>query len=339
MGGEEMAGGSATAVYTAIGANSIVAVAKFIAFSLTGSGAMLSEGIHSVADVANQCLLGLGLSRSKRPADDDRPYGYDKERFVWALISAVGIFFLGCGVTLYHGIHSIIAGSEMHSSAIALGVLAFSFVIEGLSLLVAIRALQGEARKHDLDLMAYVQSGSDPTGTAVLLEDGAAVLGVTIAAACIGLGSVTGQPWWDGVGSILISLLLGWVAIWLINQNRDALVGRSVPLEKRAEVLEVLASDPVVQAVDDVKASMVGDNAFRFKAEVDFDGREIARRCLADKDIPALTEQAKTPEAMREILEEFGEEVVTALAEEVDRLEKRIREAVPGAQHLDIEAD
>jgi zinc transporter 9 len=334
-----MAGGSTTAVYTAIGANSIVAVAKFIAFGMTGSGAMLSEGIHSVADVANQCLLGLGLSRSKRPADEARPYGYDQERFVWALISAVGIFFLGCGVTVYHGIHSILEGTEIHASTIALGVLAFSFVIEGLSLVIAARAIQHEAQKQNLSLMAYVKGGSDPTGAAILLEDSAAVLGVLVAAACIGLGIATGNPWWDGVGSILIGVLLGWVAIWLIKQNHSALVGRAVPEHQRNQVLDVLSADPVVDRIDDIKTTMVGNNAFRFKAEIDFNGSEIARRWIAKQDLASLSKRANTPEQLETMLEEFGEEMVTALAMEIDRLERLVRQAVPSAQHLDIESD
>ena len=334
-----MAGGSATAVYTAIGANSIVAVAKLTAFAMTGSGAMLSEGIHSIADVANQCLLALGLSRSKRPADVDHPYGYDQERFVWALISAVGIFFLGCGVTVYHGVHSLLEGAEMHSSSIALGVLGFSFVIEGMSLLVAIRALQKEARARGLGLMEYVRGGSDPTGAAILLEDGAAVLGVVIAAACIGLGIVTGHSWWDGVGSILIGLLLGWVAIWLINKNRMALVGRGVPEEQRQQVMQILSNDPVVEHVADVKATMVGDASFRFKAEIDFDGAEITRRWLETHDAEALLAQLQSPEDLERLLQELGEDLVTALGDEIDRLEAQIQEFVPSAQHVDIEAD
>jgi zinc transporter 9 len=334
-----MAGGSATAVYTAIGANSIVAVAKFTAFGMTGSGAMLSEGIHSVADVANQCLLALGLSRSKRPADEARPYGYDQERFVWALISAVGIFFLGCGVTLYHGIHSLIEGAEMHSSGIALGVLGFSFVIEGLSLLVATRAIQKEAHSRGMGLMDYVRGGSNPTGAAILLEDGAAVLGVVIAAVCIGIGEATGQPWWDGVGSIAIGLLLGWVAIWLINKNRIALVGRAVPGEQRDRVLEILSNDPIVDHVADVKTTMVGDSAFRFKAEIDFNGAEIARRWLETHDAAQLLEDLDSPEALQALLETLGEELLTALGDEIDRLEGRIQALVPSAQHVDIEAD
>ena len=334
-----MAGGSKTAVYCAIGANSIVAIAKFGAFAFTGSGAMLSEGIHSVADVGNQCLLALGLARSHRPADDSRPYGYDQERFVWALISAVGIFFLGCGVTVYHGIHSLMAGHEMQETSIALWVLAFSFVIEGASLGVAVHALRGEARSQGLTLMAYARSGKDPTGTAILLEDGAAVFGVMLAALCICLGIWTGQPWWDGVGSILIGLLLGWVAIWLINKNREALVGRGVSTETRSKVIKVLESDPVVDEVADIKATMVGKKAFRFKAEIEFNGSEITRRWLQSQDIDSLAKRAAEPGEFENVMTEMGDAIVDALGDEIDRIEQKIQAAVPAAQHGDIEAD
>ena len=334
-----MAGGSTTAVYTAIGANSIVAVAKFTAFAMTGSGAMLSEGIHSVADVSNQCLLALGLARSKRPATEEHPYGFGREQFVWALISAVGIFFLGCGVTLYHGVHSLMEGAEMHSTGIALGVLAFSFVIEGACLMIAIHALRKEAKRKNMTLLPYIRGGGDPMGAAVLLEDGAAVLGVVIAAACIGLGEYTGYHGWDGIGSILIGLLLGWVAIWLINQNRTSLVGRAVPAEQRSRVIEVLSNDPVVENITDVKATMVDGTGFRFKAEIDFDGRLIARQWIAERDLPSLVKKAETEKGLYTLLEEFGEDVLSSLGNEINRLENEIREKEPAAKHVDIETD
>jgi zinc transporter 9 len=334
-----VSGDSTKAVYTAIGANSVVAVAKLGAFGMTGSGAMLSEGIHSVADVANQCLLALGLSRSRRSADDDHPYGYDKERFVWALISAVGIFFIGCGVTIYHGIHSILENTKIENADLALWVLAFSFLIEGASLIVAIRSIQAQAQARNQGFSEFVAAGTDPAGAAILLEDGAAVLGVLIAAACVGLGIVTGQAWWDGVGSILIGLLLGWVALWLINRNRQALVGQGVSLRERNQVIDLLVNDPVVDDVQDVKTTMVGHGTFRFKAEIDFDGAEIARRWLEQNASAELSQLAADSDQFRELLIAFGDELMGALGEEIDRLEEQIKASVPSAQHVDIEAD
>ncbi len=334
-----MAGGSSRAVYTAIGGNTLVMVAKFVAFALTGSGAMLSEGIHSLADVGNQCLLALGIRTSARTADEAHPYGYAREQFIWALISAVGIFFLGCGVTVYHGVHSLLHPEPLENLGVAMGVLIFSALVEGGTLLIAARSVYTQARHSGMGLRQYVLRGPDPMGVAVLLEDGAAVTGVLLAMAAIGLAQITGDPVWDGIASIAIGLLLGAVAIFLIYKNRKNLLIPSAPPEARAKAVAVLESDPIVESVTDIKATVIGADSLRFKAEVTFDGRAVARRHLEGQDLEAVLARIHSPEDLYAYLMRFGDELLDALGDEIDRLEGKVQSAVPKVRHVDLEAD
>jgi solute carrier family 30 (zinc transporter), member 9 len=337
-----MASGSAKAVYAAIGANSVITVTKLSAFAFTGSGAMLSEGIHSFADVMNQTLLALGIQKAKKGPDEDHPYGYGRDSFIWALISAVGIFFLGCGFTLYHGVHSLLhpEGVAINDIHIALGVLLFSFVLEGWTLLIAYKAVRKAADDMSMSFSDYTKNGPDPMGVAVLLEDSAAVLGVLIAASCIGLFILTGNPVWDAVGALLISVLLGAVAIFLVVRNRKALLGQNVHIEMQKKVLNVLEAEPSVDAIHDVKATVLGADSFRFKAEIDFDGTAVAKGWLAGQDTAELFKRASSDAAsFEQFLVEYGEHICNALGDEIDRIEAHIKEHVPGAVHVDLEAD
>ncbi len=333
-----MAGGSTKAVYAAIGGNSVVMVAKFGAFLATGSGAMLSEGIHSFADVSNQTLLAIGIKKSERAADEDHPYGFARDQFIWALISAVGIFFLGCGVTLYHGVHALMHPEPLTNTETALGVLLFSFVVESWTLWVAWKAVSEAAKSANMSMRQYMVDGPDPMGVSVLLEDGAAVLGVMIAAAALGLALWTGNPVWDAVASITIGLLLGAIAIFLIYKNRQLLLGQSVSTERQQRLVDELTNDPVVENVSDVKATLIGSDVARFKAEIDFDGRAIARRHLDGLDLDSLFDQVKTRADLERILVEYGEHMVEALGDEVDRIEARLQAIDPGLQHVDLES-
>lgn len=337
-----MASGSAKAVYAAIGANSIITVTKLGAFFFTGSGAMLSEGIHSAADVMNQTLLALGIKKSQKEATEDLPYGYGRDAFVWALISAVGIFFLGCGFTLYHGVHSLLhpESVQLNDIQIAVGVLIFSFVLELWTLWVAYKAVKSSADELNLTFGEYLKEGPDPMAVAVLLEDAAAVTGVMLAGASIGLFIVTGNPIWDAIGSIIISILLGTIAIFLMVKNRKALLGQTVTSSMSDGVIAVLQSDDAVESVHDVKATIMGAASFRFKAEIDFDGRTIAKRWLEKQDVTEIYGQAtKDQAAFENFIESLGEEICETLGDEIDRIEAKIQAAVPAAKHVDLESD
>ncbi|CAA0829543.1 60S ribosomal protein L7-4 [Striga hermonthica] len=254
---------------------------------------MLAEVVHSVADFANQALLAYGLSSSRRAPDALHPYGYSKERFVWSLISAVGIFCFGSGATIVHGIQNLWTSQPPEHIEYAALVIGGSFIIEGASLIVAIHAVRKGAAAEGMKVRDYVWRGHDPTSVAVMTEDGAAVTGLAIAGASLVAVNTTGNAIYNPIGSIIVGNLLGMVAIFLIQRNRHALIGRAIDNHDMERVLRFLKNDPVVDAVYDCKSEVIGPGFFRFKAEI-------------------------------------GEEVVTALGSEVDRLEKEIQEIVPG---------
>ncbi|PIM97936.1 Mitochondrial Fe2+ transporter MMT1 [Handroanthus impetiginosus] len=332
------------AVTTALWCNFLVFSLKFGVWLYTSSHVMLAEVVHSVADFANQALLAYGLSSSRRAPDALHPYGYSKERFVWSLISAVGIFCLGSGATIVHGVQNLWTSQPPEHIEYAALVLGGSFVIEGVSLVVAINAVRKGAAAEGMKVKDYVWRGHDPTAVAVMTEDGAAVTGLAIAGASLVAVNTTGNAIYDPVGSIIVGNLLGMVAIFLIQRNRHALIGRAIDNHDMERVLQFLKNDPVVDAVYDCKSEVIGPGFFRFKAEIDFNGVVLVQNYLKRTGREEWAKQfreaarEKDDSALLKIMSNYGEEVVTALGSEVDRLEKEIQEIVPGIRHVDIEA-
>ncbi|KAF7814666.1 metal tolerance protein C4 [Senna tora] len=280
---------------------SCILLTAFGVWLASSSHVIFAEVVHSVADFANQALLAYGLSSSRRAPDAIHPYGYSKERFVWSLISAVGIFCLGSGATVVHGFQNLWTAQPPDNMKFAALVIGGSFVIEGASLLVAIKAVKEGAAAEGMKVREYIWRGHDPTSVAVMTEDGAAVTGLVIAGASLVAVNATGNAIYDPIGSIIVGNLLGMVAIFLIQRNRHALLGRAMDDHDMEKVLHFLKNDPVVDALYDCKSEVIGPGFFRFKAEI-------------------------------------GTEIVTALGSEVDRLEKEIQDLVPGIRHVDIEA-
>ena len=330
-----MAAGSKLAVGSAIVGNTFVMIAKFIAFGVTGSGAMLSEGVHSLADTLNQILLMVGVVRSERTPDEKRPYGYGKEQYVWALMSAVGIFFLGCGVTLYHGISGFLHPHKLGSLNWAIGVLIVSFIVEALILYVAVKAVQKEA--GDRPFFEYLKKESDPATAAVLLEDAVACIGILLALGGIFLAQTTGDPRWDAVASISIGLLLGFVAIWLIQRNHTLLVGEAVPARVEEEVKAILNANPTVEEVTEFKGHMVDLKTYDIMANIEFKGEVFAEQ-LSDQ-LHEAYDNIETFEDFQAFASQFADDVVEALGDEIDKLEAEIREKFPQAKHVDIETN
>lgn len=332
------------AVTTALWCNFLVFSLKFGVWLSTSSHVILAEVVHSVADFANQALLAYGLSSSRRAPDALHPYGYSKERFVWSLISAVGIFCLGSGATIVHGVQNLWTSQPPEHIEYAALVIGGSFIIEGASLLVAIHAVRKGAAAEGMKVRDYVWRGHDPTSVAVMTEDGAAVTGLAIAAASLVAVNTTGNAIYDPIGSIVVGNLLGMVAIFLIQRNRHALIGRAIDDNDMEKVLHFLKNDPVVDAVYDCKSEVIGPGFFRFKAEIDFNGVVLVQNYLnrtgRGEWAKEFREAAKQEDdsSLLKIMSNYGEEVVTALGSEVDRLEKEIQEIVPGIRHVDIEA-
>ncbi|MCD7470986.1 Metal tolerance protein C4 [Datura stramonium] len=332
------------AVTTALWCNFLVFSLKFGVWFVSSSHVMLAEVVHSVADFANQALLAYGLSSSRRAPDAIHPYGYSKERFVWSLISAVGIFCLGCGATIVHGVQNLWTSEQPTNIGYAALVIGGSFIIEGISLVVAIQAVRKGAAAEGMTVRDYIWRGHDPTAVAVMTEDGAAVTGLAIAAASLVAVNATGNPIYDPIGSIIVGNLLGMVAVFLIQRNRHALIGRAIDDNDMDRVLQFLKNDPVVDSIYDCKSEVIGPGFFRFKAEIDFNGVVLVQNYLERagreewaKQFREASEE-KDDAALLKLMSSYGEEVVTALGSEVDRLEKEIQEIVPGIRHVDIEA-
>jgi zinc transporter 9 len=330
-----VAGSSKSAVAGALIGNGFLTLVKFAAFAVSGSGAIFSEAIHSFADTANQGLLFLGIRRSERPADALFHYGYGADRYLYSLLSAVGIFVLGCGVTVYHGVHDLMDPPQLEVNWIPFAVLVLSFVVEGYVLAAAARVVWKQ--KGDKSLLQYLRTTTDPTVAAVLLEDAVACVGVLIALAGIGLAKLTGNAVFDALGAIAIGLMLGLVAVWLGIRNRTLLLGPAIPADKHEEMVEFLKAHPAVQRVRQVRSRIVGADNFRLQAQIDFDGRYLGKKLASlvhDRHEGLSEDQAREAFAA-----DFGEQLLDALALEVDRIESELLEKFPRLKYVDLEAD
>jgi zinc transporter 9 len=330
---------STRAVAIALIVDFAIGAAKAVAFLLTGSTAIMAEVLHSAADITNQLLLVVGITRSRRKPDRDYPYGFGRSRYIWALLSAAGVLFVGSGVSVIRGAQQLWAPEPLEHLGWGFAILLASLTAESVSLAFGLSAVRSSARATDQSVWQYLGSGPDPMGVAVVLEDASAVVGVAMALGGIGLAQVTGNAAWDGAGSIAIGVLLGITAVFLINRNRRFLLGLAPPSKAVERMVAVLEGDPVIVRIRDVKVSQLGAEEVRFKAEVTFDGRELARRLLAAKDLDATWSALDGPQALELLLIEFGAEVTDAIGDEVDRIEERLTKAAPEARHVDLEPD
>nr|WP_189081138.1 cation diffusion facilitator family transporter [Mangrovihabitans endophyticus] len=252
-------------------ANLVIAAAKLVAGLLSGSAAMLSEAAHSIADTVTEVFLYVALRRGNKPADEEHPFGYGKESFVWAFIAALFTFIGGAGFSIYHGVTTIIKGEDSGEYWLSYVVLAVAFVAEGTSFLRARRQVAGESARWGVSQLRFLRVTSDTTVKAVYFEDSAALIGVLLAAAGLGLAQVTGSEVWDGVASIAIGALLLVVAGILAHSNISLLVGRAVPRRMHRQIADELAGLDVVTAVPTLLTMQLGPGDVLVAAKVDFD--------------------------------------------------------------------
>lgn len=270
---------STLTVFVAFGANLAVAVAKTVAAAVSGSASMTAEAAHSWADTGNQALLIVANRRSSRPPDAERPLGYGREAYVWSLLAAVGLFVVGGSLSVWRGISELLHGeSGAENYLIAYIVLGIAFVLESSSLLQALRQLRSEASQYDRDLLAHVLETSDPTSRAVFAEDSAALIGIVLAVLGIGLHQLTGQAVWDAIGSILVGILLGVVAVVLIDRNRRFLVGEPASPQLREAAIARLQELPEVATVRFIRLVFVGPKQLFLVASVDLVGDAVESR-------------------------------------------------------------
>ncbi|XP_023246818.1 zinc transporter 9 isoform X2 [Copidosoma floridanum] len=337
---EGLLGRSGKVVMTAVVINGGNFIFKLLAWIYTGSHSMFSECIHSAADTCNQLILAYGIHKSVQTPDPDHPYGYSNMKYVSSLISGVGIFCVGTGLSVYHGINGILFPNPVESFYWAYIILAGSLVSEGATLLVAINSIKKGAIEKRKSFREYVMTGHDPSVNVVLMEDFAAVLGVLCAGTCMGLTSYLGNPIFDAIGSLLVGGLLGGVASFIIYTNVAALVGQSIPQENLDKMNSELESDVMVRAIHDVKGIDMGNSLVRYKAELDFDGRELTRCYLDKHDLNAMLEEVQKMQNIDELesfLLKHGENIVDMLGGEIDRIELKLKKKFPEIRHCDLE--
>jgi len=259
---------SKVAIYGAIGANVAIAATKFVVAGITGSSAMLSEGIHSAVDTFNGVLLLVGIRLSQRPATPEHPFGHGKELYFWSLIVAVLIFGLGGGVSFYEGIQHIRKPEPMRDPTWNYVVLALAFVFEGTSFLIALRQFRAQAR--GVPFWRALGQSKDPTTYTVLAEDSAARIGLAVAALGIYLSHRFGMPELDGAASVVIGLLLAGVAVLLIGQARGLLIGEGIRPETARAIRSLAMEQPSVSDVGHVLSMYIGPDEVLAIVDVNF---------------------------------------------------------------------
>jgi cation diffusion facilitator family transporter len=286
----------------AIAGNVAIAATKFVAAAVTGSSAMLSEGVHSLVDTGNGGLLLWGLHQSRKPPDEDHPFGHGKELYFWTLVVAILVFALGGGVSVYEGILHIVRPVPPENVLVNYLVLAFAFAFDGTSWWIALREFQKV--KGEPGYLRAIRHSKDPATFAVLLEDTAALLGLLAALVGIGLGHVLGRPELDGAASVLIGLILCLAAALLARESKGLLIGERLGPEAREAIRKAILAEPAVARVVRGASMHLGPDDVLVTLEVEF------RPGLSAADAAAA----------------------------IDRLDKAIRAARPEVRHLYIEA-
>lgn len=302
------AGETTTTVLVAFFANLAIAVAKTIVALATGSASMLAESAHSWADTGNQVLLFIADRRSRKPPDDGHPLGYGREAYVWSLVAAFGLFTAGAVVSVWEGVSKLLAEETGEVSYTwAYVVLGLAFVFEGVSFAQAFRQTRREARPLDRHVLEHAFETSDPTLRAVFAEDAAALLGLLVAAVGVFLHQVTGNPVYDAMGSIVVGLLLGVVAVVLINQNRRFLTGQESDPELRRVAIDRVKALPGVARVTYLRLEYVGPRQVFLTARVDLEGeprettiaqvlRDLEERLTHERYVRAAVLSLATPD-------------------------------------------
>ncbi|GAB1817555.1 cation diffusion facilitator family transporter [Herbidospora sp. RD11066] len=263
-------GDSLLTVVVAGGANLAIAVAKLVAGLVGGSASMLSEAAHSAADTVTEVLLFTAIKRGEKPADRGHPLGYGNAAFLWALIAACFTLVVGAGFSVTHGFHTIFDGEELTDFTLSYVVLAVSFVLEGVSMFQGLRQLRQSASRWETRPFALLRRTSDTMLKAVVLEDSAALAGIVIAGAGLGLTQLTGNTVFDGIGSVLIGLLLLFVAVTLIRANASLLLNRSASPALEGRIREHLEVLPEVERIVELLTVLIGPNRILVAARIDF---------------------------------------------------------------------
>ncbi len=343
-----MKNASGKVVLKAVAGNGSLAIGKFIVWLITLSPSMLAEAIHSLADTSNQVLLYVGVRHGQYGPTREYPWGRASARYLWNLVSAVGIFFIGFGVTVSHGIYSLIHHEDYSIDASmslmnffgvdismwTVGILAFSLIVEGAVLNTAIKAVNKE--REEQSLWDYIRKGDDPTNVAVLLEDGAAVLGIFVALLGNWLSSYyhSGIP--DAIATLIIGVLLGFLAIVLARANGRLLIGVAVPMSEEKKIRQFLEDCPSVERVIHFRTEILGPDRWRLATEIEFHGEVMVNREQIIKDAEKIRsgEEDALP-----VLMDIAGRMVRTVGNEINELEKQLKQEFPQLYAIELEVN
>lgn len=301
------ASGSRFAIYAALAGNLAIAIAKFVAAALSGSSAMLSEGVHSLVDTVNELLLLYGLRRAARPADASHPFGYGRELYFWSFIVALLVFALGAGVSLYEGIAHVRNPEPASNHTLNYVVLGLSILFEGASWWVSLREFR--ARKGAMGYVQAFRESKDPSLFTVLLEDSAALIGLFIALLGLLAAQWLQMPELDGVASIGIAAVLACSAFVLARESKSLLIGEPATRPLSDALRRIAGADPDVRAVNGVLSVQMGPEQVvaalsaefedqRSTAQIEACIERIERAARAEyPELQSLFVKPQTPEA------------------------------------------
>jgi len=271
--------GGTKAIVAAMLANGGIAIAKFVAYLVTGAASMLAESIHSVADTTNQGLLLLGGKRAQKVADDRHQFGYGRERYFWAFVVAMVLFALGGVFSIYEGIEKIRHPHDVESLVWAIGVLLFAIVAEAWSFRTAI--VESAKVKGDRSWWEFIRRSKSPELPVVLLEDAGAMIGLLLALVGVGLTALTGDPLWDGLGTLSIGVLLVLISIMLTVEMKSLLIGESAAVEHIEALTKAVDGIGSVTRVLDLKTQHIGPDELLVAGKLEFD-RSLSNPELSD---------------------------------------------------------
>jgi len=269
-----MASGSKRVIYAAMVGNGLIAIAKFVGAALTGSSAMLSEGIHSLVDTGNQSLLLYGIARSKRPADEKHPFGYASEIYFWAFIVAILIFSVGAGISIYHGIEKVLHPHPVQDPFINYVILILAMIFEGFAWWIAFKEFSTTQGKKGL--FQAVQESKDPTIFTVLFEDTAAMLGLVVAFIGIWVAVTYDLPVVDGIASILIGIILAGTALLLALETKGLLIGEAAAPEIVDDIRLLISKQSAIIALNEIRTLHRGPNDVLLALSVDYNDDILA---------------------------------------------------------------
>jgi cation diffusion facilitator family transporter len=295
---------SFVSVATALVANTTIATAKGIAAALTGSPALLAETLHTLADAGNEVLLWVALRRSRRAPDATHPLGYGPERYYWALLAAVGMFVVGGTLSVWEGVNALIERPALETFWVGVAVLVIALVLDSVSRLVALRQLRAQAVERGVTVRQLLRESPDPTVVTVYLEDSIDVLGAALALVALVLHRTTGSAVPDALATIVIGLLLGYVAVRLTGRNRQLLSNQAIPDRYVRQLRDRLSATAGVEGVARLEAVYLGPGEVLVAADIrmhpDLTGDDITAvlariRGDAARDLPVIARLYLTP--------------------------------------------